>query len=349
MAIFSRPIPGLRFAFSLLSLAAVSQGSLAAGTAAPVPLPDTISPEARAVIEFLRSAGLKQLKAPAPDDLAAWKSLHEAQEKALEEPNRVVLEQTGATVTPDTVGGVPVLEITPKGWTDDGRAIVYIHGGAFTLFSARSMAGLAALMAKASGMRVISIDYTNPPAVHWDEVQRQVGAVLDGLSAKSIAINNVALFADSAGGNLALRALQVRREQGAPLPAALVLFSPWADLTDSGDTAITLAEADPTLSYDGLLANSARAYAGTLDLKDPRVSPLYSKFGNDFPPTLIQDGTRTILLSDSVRVYRALRDGGADATIDLYEGMWHVFQGAPAPEAAMALGSAGAFVRAHLR
>lgn len=84
-------------------------------------------------------------------------------------------------------------------------------------------------------------------------------------------------------------------------------------------------------------------------MRDPRVSPLYSTFGEDFPPTLVQDGTRTILLSDSVRVYRALRDQGADATIDLYEGMWHVFQGAPAPEAATALRSAGAFIRAHLK
>ena len=146
-----------------------------------------------------------------------------------------------------------------------------------------------------------------------------------------------------------MRAVLKQRDEGAALPAAVLLFSPWADLSNSGDTALTLPEADPTLSYAGLLANSARAYAGNLDLKDPRVSPLYGDFSKGFPPTLIQDGTRTILLSDSVRSYRALKAAGQDAVIDLYEGMWHVFQGAPAPEAAEALASAGAFLRQRLK
>jgi acetyl esterase/lipase len=332
--------------FVLLSLLLSSVTAMAADT---VPLPATISPEAKAVIEFLQSAGLKQLKGPAPDDIAGWKALHDAQEKALEAPNKAVLDQLGATVTDAVIGGVPVLDIRPKGWTDDGRVIVYIHGGAFTLFSARSMAGLGALVANAAGMRMISIDYTNPPAAPWDTVQAQVDAVLKGIVAQGTPIDRVALFGDSAGGNLVMRAVLKLRDEGAGLPAAVLLFSPWADLSNSGDTAITLPEADPTLSYDGLLANSARAYAGNLDLKDPRVSPLYANFAKGFPPTLIQDGTRTILLSDSVRTYRALKAAGQDAVIDLYEGMWHVFQGAPAPEAAEALASAGAFLRKRLQ
>ena len=323
----------------LLSVVMSSGAAMAADT---VPLPGTISPEAKAVIEFLQSAGLKHLKGPATDDLAGWTALHAAQEKALEAPNKAVLDQLGATVTDAVIGGVPVLDIRPKGWADDGRVIVYIHGGAFTLFSARSMAGLGALVADAAGMRMISIDYTNPPAA-------QVDAVLKGIVAQGTPINRVALFGDSAGGNLVMRAVLKQRDEGAALPAAVLLFSPWADLSNSGDTALTLPEADPTLSYAGLMANSARAYAGSLNLKDPRVSPLYGDFSKGFPPTLIQDGTRTILLSDSVRSYRALKAAGQDAVIDLYEGMWHVFQGAPAPEAAEALASAGAFLRQRLK
>ena len=330
----------------LLSVVMSSGAAMAADT---VPLPGTISPEAKAVIEFLQSAGLKHLKGPAPDDLAGWTALHAAQEKGLEAPNKAVLDQLGATVTDAVIGGVPVLDIRPKGWADDGRVIVYIHGGAFTLFSARSMAGLGALVADAAGMRMISIDYTNPPAAQWDTVQAQVDAVLKGIVAQGTPINRVALFGDSAGGNLVMRAVLKQRDEGAALPAAVLLFSPWADLSNSGDTALTLPEADPTLSYAGLMANSARAYAGSLNLKDPRVSPLYGDFSKGFPPTLIQDGTRTILLSDSVRSYRALKAAGQDAVIDLYEGMWHVFQGAPAPEAAEALASAGAFLRQRLK
>lgn len=330
----------------LLSLILAS-GPAMAGDA--VPFPATISPEAKAVVTFLETAGLKQLEAPAPDDIAGWKTLHAAQEKALEEPNRIVLAQTGATVTEAAYGGVPVLDIRPKGWADDGRAVVYIHGGGFTLFSARSMAGLGALVAQASGMRVISIDYTNPPAADWQTVQAQVAAVIEGLVSAGTPLGRMALFGDSAGGNLAIRAVMKLRDEGLGMPAAVLLFSPWADLTDSGDTAITLKQADPTLSYAGFLRNSALAYAAGLDLTDPRVSPLYGDFGKGFPPTLIQDGTRTILLSTSVRSYRAMKAAQADATLDLYEGMWHVFQGAPAPEAAAALASAGAFLRQWLK
>ncbi len=347
MSIVELRKPGLRAGLSLLPLAFFAGAAMA--NDAIVPLPGTISPQARAVIEFLESAGLKQLAAPAPEDVAGWKALHDAQEKALEEPNRVVLSQTGAAVSEGMIGGIPVLDIRPMGWTDDGRVMVYVHGGAFTLFSARSMAGLAALVAKATGLRVISIDYTNPPAASWEKVQAQVGAVLEGLVASGIALDRMALFGDSAGGNLVIRAVLNLRDEGQGMPAAVLLFSPWADLSDTGDTAITLKAADPTLSYAGLLGNSALAYAAGLDLEDPRISPLYADFSKGFPPTLIQDGTRTILLSTSVRTYRALRAAGADATLDLYEGMWHVFQGAPAPEAAAALESAGSFVRQHLK
>jgi len=344
MPIFARTRKAVRHVlFSLLTTTGAAMASDA------IPFPTTISPEAKAVVEFLESAGLKQIMAPAPGDIAGWKALHAAQEKALEVPNRVVLAKTGGTVGNDTIGGVPVLDIRPDGWTDDGRVIVYVHGGGFTLFSARSMAGLGALVAQASGMRVISVDYTNPPAAQWATVQAQVAAVLKGLADKGIAPGRTALFGDSAGGNLVLRAVLNLQEQGSPLPAAVLLFSPWADLTNSGDTAITLPDADPTLSYVGFLMNSARAYAGAFDLKDPRVSPVYAVFSKDFPPTLIQDGTRTILLSDSVRTYRALKSAKADVTLDLYEGMWHVFQGAPAPEAEAALAAAGDFLRQHLK
>jgi epsilon-lactone hydrolase len=330
----------------LVSFLFTSGAAMAADT---VPLSGTISPQARGVIEFLQTLGFKQIKAPAAEDLAGWKALHDANEKALEEPNRMVLGQLGATLKDDTINGVRVLDIRPKGWRDDGRVIVYVHGGAFTLFSARSMAGLGALVAQAAGMRVISVDYTTAPAFNWKGIQAQVGSVITGLVTGGTPLDRIAVFGDSAGGNLAISAVLELRDAGVGMPAAVLLFSPWADLSNTGDTAITLPAADPTLSYDGLMHGSALAYAGELDLKDPRVSPLYADFSKGFPPTLIQDGTRTILLSTSVRTYRALKAAKADATIDLYEGMWHVFQGAPAPEAQEALASAGAFLREKLK
>jgi len=56
---------------------------------------------------------------------------------------------------------------------------------------------------------------------------------------------------------------------------------------------------------------------------------VFGDFARGYPPTLIQAGTRELLLSDSVRLYRKLDAAGIRVTLDLYEGMWHVFQFKP--------------------
>lgn len=312
------------------------------------PIPDTVSPAAQAVLGQLIAAKQTSIVVPGPTNYAAWKAVHGKMDELRAAQGRNALEASGAQVSGKTIGSIPVLDIRPKDWADDGRLLIYIHGGAFTLLSAKSTADNAALMASASGLRVISIDYTNPPALQWVGVQEQIHSVFRQLLAEGYSMDRIAIYGDSAGGNLVVRTVLNLRDNGLGMPRAVVLFSPWADLTDSGDTASTLRDVDPTLSYENLLASSARAYAGDLDLKDPRVSPLYANFTNGFPPTLIQEGTRTIFLSTSVRLYRALRDAGVDASIDMYEGMWHVFQVAPIPEAERALSAAGAFLKSHL-
>jgi len=312
-------------------------------------IPDTISPEARAVLEALYAVGQTMLKVPDADDAAAWEAFHAKADEQRILPTRKLLETAPVTVVEAEIGGVPVLDIRPKDWSETKDLLVYIHGGAFTLLSAKSTADNAALMSLATGLRVISIDYTNPPALKWDGVQQQILSVFDALLKDGHSLDRMAVYGDSAGGNLTLRTVLNLRDRGTGMPKAVVLFSPWADLNDAGDSAITLKEADPTLSYENLLASSARAYAAELDLKDPRVSPLYADFTRGFPPTLIQEGTRTIFLSTSVRLYRTLRAAKVEAEIDMYEGMWHVFQVAPVLEARTALETAGAFIRERLR
>jgi acetyl esterase/lipase len=102
------------------------------------------------------------------------------------------------------------------------------------------------------------------------------------------------------------------------------------------------------MSYENTLKTSALAYADGLDLKDPRVSPIYADFSNGFPPTLIQDGTKTILLSGSVRLYQKLDAKGVSATFDIYEGMVHIFQQFLIPEAQIAIRKSAAFLNRYL-
>ena len=120
------------------------------------------------------------------------------------------------------------------------------------------------------------------------------------------------------------------------------------DSQNNGDTAHTLANADPTLSYDNMLGQSALAYAGEIDLADPRVSPLHADYSKGFPPSLIQAGTEEIFLSTSVRLFQTLEAAGMESKLDVYEGMWHIFQQMPIPETRIAVGKSAAFIRKHL-
>jgi acetyl esterase/lipase len=111
------------------------------------------------------------------------------------------------------------------------------------------------------------------------------------------------MLGDSAGGGLAAGTILKMRDEGLGMPAALVLWSPWTDVTGVGDTYFTLRNDDPLLNVE-LDKSMASAYANLSDQKNPYVSPVYGNFNNGFPPVLIQVGTKDGDLNDSVRLYQ---------------------------------------------
>ena len=203
-------------------------------------------------------------------------------------------------------------------------------------------------MARATVLRVISVDYTTAPFAKWKEIQEQVVSVFKDLNKQGFAMKDIVLYGDSAGGGLAASTVLNLRDRGMGMPAAVVLESPWVDISDAGDTQRTLEYTDPLLHYDPLLKTSAIAYADGLKLTDPRVSPLYGDFSKGFSPSLITDGTKCIFLSTSVRLYQALEAARQDSKLDIYEGMWHVFQTSPSPETEVSLKKIKAFFYQHL-
>ena len=288
---------------------------------------------------------------PGPTDVEAWARLHADFETQRREMCEKAVERTGVTLTPMTLGGVPVLEIIPKNWADDGKVLVYLHGGAYTFFTARSTLTSSATAAAATGLRVLSVDYSNPPRARWPQVTDEVLSVFDTLARQGFESHQVAAFGDSAGGALLAGSILKMRDTGRPAPAAVVLWSPWADITETGDTYHTLRHAEPAYTYDRLLGPAAAAYADLEEQKHPYVSPVYGDFSAGFPPTLIQGGTREIFLSNFVRLYRAIDAGGMTAVLDLYEGMPHVFQNKlpESAEAVTALGVMDRFLKRHMR
>jgi acetyl esterase/lipase len=159
------------------------------------------------------------------------------------------------------------------------------------------------------------------------------------------------MYGDSAGGGLVAGSVLRMRDEGIGIPAAVVLWSPWTDVTVRGDSYYTLKNADPFVSDLMFFENMANAYADSSDQKNPYVSPVYGNFSKGFPPTLIQGGTREVLLSDFIRLYQAIDQADVPVKLDIYEGMPHDFQIflCNTPESVTALSKMINFLHEYLR
>jgi epsilon-lactone hydrolase len=303
--------------------------------------PDTISRQAADGFAVLHAYYSQAVSAP--DSLEEWDRRHEAIEHN-------VLQMSPSTELPATLlGGVDVIRVPGSNSRAHSPVLIYVHGGGHTWLSARSTLLVSKLMAEASGHEVISVDYTVAPRAKWQKQSAQVVAVYEALLSEGHAPAHIGMFGDSAGGGLVAGSVLRMRDQGIPLPGALLLLSPWSDVTGRGDSYMTLAAYDPMLTYYDLKI-CADAYADPADQRHPYVSPIYGDYSKPFPPTLIQGGTRELLLSDFVRHYQAIRSGGHEATLDLYEGMAHGFHTlAPAaPEVIECFATAARFWRSRL-
>jgi epsilon-lactone hydrolase len=248
------------------------------------------------------------------------------------------------------LGGVPVLEIRPRQWKDNGKAIVYTHGGAYVMYSAASMLGRSAVGAQETGLRVISIDYTLAPHARYNQITDQAVVAIQALLKQGQRLEDTAIYGDSAGGGLAAATVLKMRDRGMGMPAVAVLVSPWLDITPSGDTETTLHDADPNQLYEKHGKYAAAAFADPKDQKDPYASPVYGDFSKGFPPTLIQGGLKETLLSGFVRLYQALDAARVPVKLDLYEGMIHNFPDRipDAPESILARSKMRDFFFQHL-
>jgi acetyl esterase/lipase len=265
------------------------------------------------------------LKVPDPDDLNGWKKQYLDSEFMFMALSQPIIDLYQPNILEIMLDGVQVLDIKPQNWMDNGKVLVYTHGGGYTFGSAISTLGSPVLTSNVTGLRVMSINYTVAPFSKWNQTTDQIVSVIQMLKEQlGYSLDDIAVYGDSAGGGLITGSILKMRDRGLGLPAALVLWSPWLDLTGNGDTYFTLKQADPYLSYDSYLRNAAGAYADHADQNNPYVSPVYGNFTRGYSPTLIQGGTREIFLSDFIRLYQALDQTDIPVMLDIYEGMSHV-------------------------
>jgi epsilon-lactone hydrolase len=314
-----------------------------------VNIPDTVSPQAQAFLRTLQDPALLP-RFPDADDFAGWEQVRAAAEVDGLAKSAPLLERFPHTVVAATFGGVPVLDIRPERWRDNGKAIVYTHGGAHVMYSAASTLGRAVMAAHDTQLPVISIDYTVAPLANCEQITDQLVRAVEGLMASGQPLADTAIYGDSSGGGLAAATVLKMRDRGLGMPAVAALVSPWVDITPSGDTEVTLLDADANQRYANQSVYAAAAYAALADQKRPYASPVYGDFSAGFPPTLIQGGLKETLLSGFVRMYQALDTAGQIVKLDLYEGMPHNFQDRipDAPESLTARGKFRCWLHQYL-
>jgi acetyl esterase/lipase len=205
------------------------------------------------------------------------------------------------------------------------RVLINLHGGAYIVNGGPDAVLEAIPVAHLLGIRVIAVDYRMPPVNPFPAALDDAVGVYRAVIEKADPAT-VGVYGTSAGGGLTAALLIKLRAMQVPLPGAVGLVAPWSDLTQSGDSYFTNAEIDPMLvTYDGILGAAARLYAGTHDIKDPLISPVYGTYTADFPPALVISSTRDLLLSSAVRLHRKLVASGVEAELHVFEALWHDF------------------------
>lgn len=265
------------------------------------------------------------------------------QRKGQEVLGRLMSPAIGFSWEPFTLGEMPMAWVRPERGHDKSKVILYCHGGGYTSGNLGYARVLAAKMAAATGCEVLAFQYRLAPEHPYPAALEDALAAWDHLMHQGWGAQNVVLAGDSAGGNLALELTLALKEAGRLLPGRLVLFSPWTDMTASGDSYAERAELDPMLTKR-YVHGVRSAYAPDADYSLPCFSPLFGDLSG-LPPTLIQVGGREILYSDSERLHRALIEAEVPCVLQCWPEMWHVFQMFPLKSAGEAMDGVEAFLR----
>ena len=227
------------------------------------------------------------------------------------------------------------------------KVILYFHGGGYvsgTCFSHRS---ITSKFVKGSGIGALLFQYRLAPEHPYPAALEDSLAAYRWLLDQGINPSNIAFVGDSAGGGLCLAALLAIRDQGIPLPASAVAYSPVTDFKCTSESHKTKVKV--CLSPEGMAPALAKHYAGDNDPGLPYISPLYGEL-HDLPPLLIFAGEDEILCDEAVQFAEKAKAAGVNVTLRVGEGLFHCYPAtAPLfPEATQALKEICAFINSYM-
>jgi epsilon-lactone hydrolase len=312
-----------------------------------VPVPSTVSPQMAKII----GAPLRTNWNVLPNSGDEWKPVADAGAAGIIKNVPGMTERLHVKVEKTTIDGVRAFIVTPDVIPSENRnrLLIHVHGGCYVLNPGEAALPEAMFMAGFGHFKVIAVDYRMPPEAYFP------AALDDGITVYKNAIKttdpkNIAIFGSSAGGALTLEMILKARQDGLPLPGAIAPGTPMSDVTKVGDSFVTNAMLDNVLvSPDGFCDAGTKVYANGHDMKDPLLSPVYGDM-HGFPPAILTSGTRDLLLSNTVRVHRKLRQAGVDAVLQVFEGQSHAqyYRDDTSPEAKEVFEEIAGFFDKHL-
>lgn len=229
------------------------------------------------------------------------------------------------------------------------KVILYIHGGSWSYGSLKTAKAVAVLLCEATGCRVLTAEYRLSPEWPYPAAIEDCSVVYRWLCDNGYRGENIAVFGDSAGGNLTLALMHRLKAQGRPMPCALGLASPAPDLRES--SAICRGQIDQMYSvYQGREQNLLDIYIGDNNRENPMISPMCGDLAG-FPPTLIHVGQDEALYLDCDLFAQKAYEAGVEVSLEIWREMFHDFSivGNTLKESRLSIKEFGEFFQRHLR
>ena len=220
--------------------------------------------------------------------------------------------------------------------------ILYCHGGGYSTGSCIYARTLTTKLAASTSIDAFCFDYRLAPEYPYPAAMEDAMKAWNYLMLLGYGAKDVIVVGDSAGGNMALSLVVKLKEENRLVPRGIVLLSPWTDLTASGKTHESRAEVDPVLDEE-YLKQMTENYAAGQDYENPEISPLFADL-TGFPPTYIQVGDNEVLLSDATMLHKKMIKANVPVRLDVFKGMWHVFQMSPFKTAYEAMDQCAEFI-----
>jgi len=229
----------------------------------------------------------------------------------------------GIEFTPGQLGPIGGEWVGAPG-TAPARTVLYFHGGGFVAGSPETHRPLVGRLVEASGVRAFSVKYRLAPECFFPAAVRDGIDAYRALLAKGVPASSIIMAGDEAGGGLAFSVTLAVRNAGLELPGGLLALSPWSDLSLSGPSMLNNRKSDTVLEWE-MLFLCARHYLRKSNPCDTYASTVYAPLTN-FPPVMVHAGAQEILRDDASRLGDRCADAQVPVSVEIYDGMGHLFQ-----------------------